>query len=121
MKRTNWKLELGGLCALAFVGATSLTHAEQPENVTGSVQSVSPDGRSIVVQLANGSPISCAYGKDAAFVDAAGNTMTGTPIKPADVVTISGTMEGGRLVVSKVVLTQVAPITQNNCRPPISW
>jgi hypothetical protein len=121
MNRINWKLELGGLCALAFVAAAPLTHAEQTEKVTGSVQSISPDGRTIVVQLANGSPVSCAYSKDASFVDAAGNAMTGAPIKTADIITVSGTMEGGHLVVSTVVLAQVVPITQHHCPPPISW
>ena len=47
--------------------------------------------------------------------------MTGAPVKPADVVTVSGTMEGGRLVVSKVVLARVFPITEHRCKHPISW
>jgi hypothetical protein len=115
------KVELGSFCALALVAAAASVQAQQTESVTGSVRSISPDASSVVVQLANGSPISCSYSKDAAFVDAAGNAMAGVAVKPEDVITVSGTMEGGHLIVSKVVFTKVYPIVENRRHPPISW
>ena len=87
------------------------TSSTTTTNTAGTIQEFTPGASRMIVKTTTGSPMTYSYSKSTTFVDAAGNTVDYTTIKPGEPTTVYYTTVDGQPVVSKVVVTRTAPAT----------